>query len=579
MLSAFGVEHERLSKSQLPNGQYKPANKLTAQERSGVRGAGKTRSGPKTAEPASAANRNLHDVYRGWGVEPAVDQIKSAKTRPSKVHSNIHYADSVSSELEGHLDRSLSSDQVKRLKHPVVFHHGATAEGAMAAATGAHKTVGNKGHVVINHNAITSDAKITVPTHVGFKHTVNHELAHAAISGRNPRNFMKDGEINAVRSMGEEARADAMSIPNRGLYRRQGVPGPVGARVSHQIGRTVHRATGFDTLEEGGKAAVRYNQVHRQVRRAVGNRPGAVKDAIKLAAQGPLKHPTATVIAGAAGVAAYDRHKQKLRKSAFGVPHEILKASPVAGEFKEMKNASKAYNRLKSKGYMGSRWSITGGDSNYGGFEMQHRRKGNVILKPKSTRVQGMFSTNSDSGVMHIQSEGGGFTRSAKVGAGVAGTAGTADAGVAGYKKIKKSAFGIDHGVSKSVKTKALATGAKVANKAGYPTKVRDFSVRADKGGQYAEFHEHIGRKGSWAVTPSGTTRNFTTPTTGQGTTVTEVRRQPMKLTRAGKVAGGTAGGTGYVGGIVGTRIHQKHQRQKAAAARRARRAAATGIG
>jgi hypothetical protein len=145
-------------------------------------------------------------------------------------------------------------------------------------------------------------------------------------------------------------------------------------------------------------------------------------------------------------------------------------------------------------------------------------------------------------------------------GAGAAAALTTAAAGGAGLYELGRHHLGRKHvskrvmveehpEIAKKSKIELAATGAKIANKAGYPTKVKDMTVGMRPDGQTMEVVEHEGRKGSWAFHPSGTKRNFTYSSAGKGHTYRgESKHTPLKMTRKGKIAAGATAGAAYGG-------------------------------
>jgi hypothetical protein len=246
----------------------------------------------------------------------------NAPTRPSKVHPNVHYGDSVGQHLERKLDRSLSTGQTSRLKHSVVFHHGETHPGAMAAAAGPHQVNGQRGHVILNRNMINEKGHLGGANGrvAGFNHVVNHELAHAAVKGKPFRFTGPNGEIKPKANLGEEARADATSVPRHGIYRRTHnvLPDPVARRLQHFAPEGTAQHDAFEAHQH-------YNATHRKVREAMGQpKPGVARDLLHTAGR---RSRSPAVIAGAAigGYSAYEHHRDKVGKAAdvnaFGIVH------------------------------------------------------------------------------------------------------------------------------------------------------------------------------------------------------------------------------------------------------------------
>lgn len=279
-----------VSKSQLPDGSYKRAVKMTPHERAeqanrvrwgGSHGTGakpplvrrsngttyrdsdrgvesvrprepKTHYGsfrgaqghpqgsPKKNRTGTVINRGLSDAFRGHGVQHTIAMARDAKTRPSKLHPNIEYGHTVTPKVEAKIDATIRPDIAGSLKHTVVFHHAnLKVPGAQAAAAASHKTLlHGKGHVVIDAAAIDHHGnEAPLKPGITFAHVVNHELGHATAHHKSPARFdHPDGRINARRAYGEEARADVIGVKGPGVYRRSGV---IGNRATAAIKRGI----------------------------------------------------------------------------------------------------------------------------------------------------------------------------------------------------------------------------------------------------------------------------------------------------------------------------------------------------
>lgn len=222
-VSAFGVVH----KSEHAPGEYKPVAQMSRTER------GQTRRQITAGKRSRAvlkpvAAHSLADTYRDFGYasrdggiahpervhqEMKAEFDKSTHT-PSAVHPNIHYGPSMSPQLRNGVDKVLDPSLVKKLKHPVVFHHVPNlSDHGLAAAVPAHTVTGGRGHVALGRH-FTLGAKMPIGT-AGHAAVVNHELAHAAVRQR------PELGVSRARSLGEEARADAVSRTQ--VYVRNGV--------------------------------------------------------------------------------------------------------------------------------------------------------------------------------------------------------------------------------------------------------------------------------------------------------------------------------------------------------------------
>jgi len=225
-VSAFGVEHQLIEKSEYRDGKFKPITAMNplqrAQMRSRLRSRGAlppSRMGAATEElrqnyrgnkskiaesmrvgmgGSSSRARDLHAVYQQHGIRGSIQRAVTDRTRPSAVHRNIHYGETMSRERAAQIDRHLDPKLVGKLRHPVVFHSYENA-GAYAAAVGPHVTTGHRGHIAVGmevHGMPPEKAR----------HVINHELVHASISGR-PARFRR----SLAGAAGEEARADRLA--------------------------------------------------------------------------------------------------------------------------------------------------------------------------------------------------------------------------------------------------------------------------------------------------------------------------------------------------------------------------------
>lgn len=218
-----------VSKSQLRNGEYVPANKLTDLGRKRQLESVRTGSykrfkqGPKG--PNIPKGRSMKDVYSSHGVGPGINRAMTEELRQSKVHSNVHFGSSVSPAMEERINRELKPDLIRSSKAPIAFHHGKLDHNVMAAAAGNHVTTGGKARVILNSSQINAEGKMGMFSDVSFHEVLNHETGHATVSGKNPFRFIdyKGGKLNQAKTLGEEGRADARGVHGRGLYSRNGI--------------------------------------------------------------------------------------------------------------------------------------------------------------------------------------------------------------------------------------------------------------------------------------------------------------------------------------------------------------------
>lgn len=278
-----------ISKTQLANGSYAPASRLSekgrAQHRSNLTGQkakGKNYYHRFAEQPKGwDRNRDLRSVYARHGVEPGLETALSETTRRSKKHPTIEYGSSITPESEAHLDRMIDPRVARLAKAPVVVHHGRTLTEAYAAASGPHVTNGHKGRVILNetwfHQRPTGMTS-HLPGGMFAHEAVNHELAHAVRRVSNPKRGLNyDGSINSHTAFGEEARADATGVHGTGLYERTGVIQPEShldqAEMNAALGRhAMHGAPDAKSLTDAIKAQRRYRQVHQKVQAVHGTR-------------------------------------------------------------------------------------------------------------------------------------------------------------------------------------------------------------------------------------------------------------------------------------------------------------------
>jgi hypothetical protein len=252
-VSAFGVLH----KSEYAPGKYKPVTEMGPKKRLKVfntavdRGVERKRAGIFGARPtvATPENRGLVDAYKHHGysmrqpdiMQDGVDRAASAKRmkrefdpshhKPSAVHPNIAYGESVKRKARARLDRKLDSKLTGALKHPVVFHRDKDLSPmAHAAAVPAHKATGGRGHVVLGHSFKRSGKWMNEGQGAATgRNVINHELAHASV--KRPPIAVADPKKFARQALGEEGRADAVSrghvytktgaMPDKKLIRSQ----------------------------------------------------------------------------------------------------------------------------------------------------------------------------------------------------------------------------------------------------------------------------------------------------------------------------------------------------------------------
>lgn len=312
--SAFGI----VEKSEVTPGNYKPTSQLSRRERaqaqhlatnSHVRS--QHREDANAIPKGSNIGSGLGGVYQRHGVGPSIDQAVKAKSRPSKVHPKIEYGESVSHHLENQIDRHIDPKLAASSPHKVVFHHLETEPSTFAAAAGAHRVTGGKGHVIINHSAVSSEGKniAAVKQRVSVKGLVNHELAHASKKDKNPFSLVSRGPKS---SMGEEARADAHGVPGRGAYRRQKVvAGKAKTSAFERAGaKFKDKSPVWEVIHQNTQNHVGYHKVHDHLRSS-GIKPGSSRTAENLhylnATKG--KNIRRAVYAGAA-IGAVQHHKK-----------------------------------------------------------------------------------------------------------------------------------------------------------------------------------------------------------------------------------------------------------------------------
>lgn len=233
MISPFGVVHA-VAKSDVGNGEYKPATQLNAADRAAIKV--RATSGVRRSIEAKAPNkpRGMGELYsrHGFGLsERGPHALIHDATTPSAVHPNIHYGASIPAKHHAELDRKIDPEVAGKLRHPVVIHHDPLPDSVHAAAIGAHVTTGGRGHVVLNAHEMSAGGKLNkdqASHYLGVRghHVLNHEIAHASLKHSNPIKWMHHDELEmARRSMGEEARADARGVRGKGVYQRTGNAG------------------------------------------------------------------------------------------------------------------------------------------------------------------------------------------------------------------------------------------------------------------------------------------------------------------------------------------------------------------
>lgn len=305
----------KIRKSELDDGRFKPANKLTRTEREAVRTRAVTgaRPHPRTPMPGK---RGVAAVYEGYGAGPGIPKARDAKTRPSAVHRNVHYGESVNPKLERKIDRSLNRKQVAGIKGPVAFHRGETMAGALAGAAPAHVTTRHVGQVILNENMISANGRTFAAGNASFRHVINHELAHTTPRGNPRAQFTSDGAIKRKRAMGEEARADATGVPRTGIYRRNRAV--MSRPVANVIGRKMPAGLRQTELGEGVDANRHYHEVHRKVRRASGQPSSATRDFMTSALRGK-RSKKVLALAAVGAVGEHERRKRGRVSKAVGV--------------------------------------------------------------------------------------------------------------------------------------------------------------------------------------------------------------------------------------------------------------------
>lgn len=220
----LAVARGEVSKSQLRDGRYVPATKLSPLGREKQRDALKNGSlghlrGPSKGAPTG---RGINALFDQAAVGQHIARAVKEPTRASTVHRNLHFGSSVSPELAAKIEQSVNP---KLLSTPVAFHRGPAQLGIVAGGTGSHVTTGGMGRVVIGQDAVDADGRLA-PFARDFKFgdVINHELVHATTRGKNPNRFLHyEGGINQKKALGEEARADGRGVRGQGLYQRNGL--------------------------------------------------------------------------------------------------------------------------------------------------------------------------------------------------------------------------------------------------------------------------------------------------------------------------------------------------------------------
>jgi hypothetical protein len=256
-----------VAKSQLRDGRYVPATKLTEQGRTKQREALQSGSLKRLRQvPKGApAGRGMSDAYKGFGVQPGLADALQERVRRSKVHRNVQYGSSVPSALEEKIDAEIKREVLRGAKRPIVFHYGKTSEQAIAAATGSHSLVGNKGRVILNSREISMTGRLfNAREPHAFADVINHETAHAQTHGKQPLRFidLKNGNIRQIKALGEEARADGTGVQGRGLYERNGF-----IRPEHEL-QAAERQSKDPLIQDAARGHRHYKNVHRQVQDA-----------------------------------------------------------------------------------------------------------------------------------------------------------------------------------------------------------------------------------------------------------------------------------------------------------------------
>lgn len=223
LVSAFGIIH----KSESEPGQFKPVTQMTSAERGRATRLTQVRS--RRAPQVNTAQHSLADTYKhhayasrdGEAAHPGStsaamkSEFNPAGHTPSAVHRNIAYGPSMSPQLRAGVDKSVDPEIVKKLRHPVVFHHVPELDSnSLAAAVPAHPLTGGRGHVALGRH-FAPGSKLPIGVGATRPDIINHELAHAAVR-------QAPGAPGSYsRTMGEEARADAVSRTN--TYVKNGV--------------------------------------------------------------------------------------------------------------------------------------------------------------------------------------------------------------------------------------------------------------------------------------------------------------------------------------------------------------------
>lgn len=369
-----------IRKSQQRDGSYKPVNSMSSAERSahrtsltGIHGRGNNAvHGPANhfatvhAPTGKPVGRDLQAAFTGHGVQHQIKDAVNATHRPSTVHPNIRYGTSIGPEMEKTLDTHINPDLAKGSRHPIVFHRANLGmEGVQAAAAASHKTLTKgHGHVILNTAAVHHDG-----THgplkpgITMKHVVNHELAHAMAHNKSPARFDKpDGSLNHRRTLGEEARADAVGVKGPGVYRRSGV---VGGRVRAAAQQQIFHAlkskiplpdgTSHQDVIEGLKAHAHYNDVHRKVRIGRDGFKGYAHDFAVGASLKPEKYVAGAAIAGAVAHHEWKKHHVNTASSAIGKARAFdeTKHKREHGKFSPMNHAG-APERIPLKDWKGN---------------------------------------------------------------------------------------------------------------------------------------------------------------------------------------------------------------------------------
>lgn len=273
MSRMFGSVH----KSQLRDGRYVPASKLSELGRAKQRDALKNGSLGRLRGPSAGApsGRGMKAVYGQAAVGEHIDLAVKEPTRASSVHRNLHFGSTISPELAAKIEAAVDP---KLLTTPVAFHRGAAGLGIVAGGAGSHVTTGGMGRVVIGRDMVDASGRLDdMAQFSGMKlgEVINHELVHATTRGKNPTRLLHyDGQINQKKALGEEARADGRGVRGSGLYQRSGVI--QNRSVLHEADRQVAAGMLADSgMSRGEQAQYRealggqksYHDIHEKLQR------------------------------------------------------------------------------------------------------------------------------------------------------------------------------------------------------------------------------------------------------------------------------------------------------------------------